>query len=371
MQNHITARPASITVSRKCTPDNTRQHPLYAINPKGEKYLLAFGRDVVSSIHKFVFDSTIERGPLGITTSELTSPSCGHKVISIKYVQPGSLAEKHGVRKGDIICRLTKLGRQVSELSEWFAETITSIGPFQFEVVRLYRISRSGSTQACHASRKDLETSREHSQVEHESDPSHDLPMPETEPSIESNTLSSSSQARQDRREHLETSRNDPTVMHESAPSHDLSMPETESSTKSNEMNDENQTQSYHAPSEKVTTTQAAGSSTHESREEPKVPTNGDDMNKKITAKEGGRPINSVQEVIDLASDSNDSGEKDQGSQGTRTNLNALPSPLYSNGTVLYKKFLDDSTGKRRPFKGTIESYDAEVGFYKIVYEDG
>jgi len=45
--------------------------------------------------------------------------------------------------------------------------------------------------------------------------------------------------------------------------------------------------------------------------------------------------------------------------------------PKFSAGIRVSKMFVDEATGKLRPFKGMVGQYDAKSGRYKVVYEDG
>lgn len=92
---------------------------------------------------------------------------------------------------------------------------------------------------------------------------------------------------------------------------------------------------------------------------------------KSNATKQGG---NQNQDIIEL-SDSSDSNEIEQKVKVPETEAKSTANntlrPLYGIGTKLQKKFLDESIGKRRYFKGEVVSYDYDEGFYKIVYDDG
>lgn len=83
-----------------------------------------------------------------------------------------------------------------------------------------------------------------------------------------------------------------------------------------------------------------------------------------------GRLGTNADDVIDLASDSDESSEIEHAISGVQ-DQNMTKTQLYSIGTELWKSFYDESINKRRPFRGIIESYDDENEFYKILYEDG
>ena len=44
---------------------------------------------------------------------------------------------------------------------------------------------------------------------------------------------------------------------------------------------------------------------------------------------------------------------------------------VYENGTKVIKYFYDENLGKRRAYSGCVVSFDREVGWYKVIYEDG
>ena len=211
-----------------------------------------------------------------------------------------------------------------------------------------------------------IESSKGDADKMHDLAPLRELTMPEAESSTESKNSSGGIQVHEDSHKNLDLSRRTPNLEHESASQHELLLSEVESPTVSTALNDKKYARlCYFSPREHATTTQAAGTSTHESRNDvSRVPKHGGATGKKNTIEQGRHAADCAQEVIVLHSNSNESKEKPTG-------FDVLPSPLYSNGTELYKKFVDESIGKKRPFKGTIESYDMDAGFYKIVYEDG
>lgn len=87
-------------------------------------------------------------------------------------------------------------------------------------------------------------------------------------------------------------------------------------------------------------------------------------------ARDKGRLGNNADDAIDLASDSDESSEMEHAIPDVH-GQNVPNAQLYSIGTEIWKSFYDESINKKRPFRGTIESYDAENEFYKILYEDG
>eukprot|EP00985_Skeletonema_marinoi_P029725 scaffold28872_cov70-Skeletonema_marinoi.AAC.1 len=81
-----------------------------------------------STVHRFVVH---ERGRLGVKikrTGDTTIISC---------VDPGSLAEKHGLCKNDVLCKPFTNGSEISGVYDWFLNMATSnTRPFIFEVHR-------------------------------------------------------------------------------------------------------------------------------------------------------------------------------------------------------------------------------------------
>ena len=75
--------------------------------------------------------------------------------------------------------------------------------------------------------------------------------------------------------------------------------------------------------------------------------------------------------VVDLASSESESDAISPKPIEKQPTADDPPRPLYEIGTKLQKKFLDDSIGKRRYYKGEVVAYDPSVGFYQIRYEDG
>ena len=67
----------------------------------------------------------------------------------ISCVDPGSLAERHGICKGDVMCKPFTNGSVISDMYDWFYLKATSADrPFTFEVFR----KKSVTPTPCHYS---------------------------------------------------------------------------------------------------------------------------------------------------------------------------------------------------------------------------
>ena len=53
------------------------------------------------------------------------------------------------------------------------------------------------------------------------------------------------------------------------------------------------------------------------------------------------------------------------------TDVERQSTEIYENGTKVVKYFYDENLGKRRAYSGSVVSFDKDVGWYKVIYEDG
>jgi len=81
-----------------------------------------------STVHRFVVH---ERGRLGVRIKRMGDTT------TVSCVDPGSVAEKHGLCKNDILCKPFTNGSEISGTYDWFLNMATSnTRPFIFEVHR-------------------------------------------------------------------------------------------------------------------------------------------------------------------------------------------------------------------------------------------
>eukprot|EP00984_Skeletonema_dohrnii_P010426 scaffold4055_cov129-Skeletonema_dohrnii-CCMP3373.AAC.2 len=81
-----------------------------------------------STVHRFVVH---ERGTLGVKIKRMGDTT------TLSCVNPGSVAEKHGLCKNDILCKPFTNGSEISGVYDWFLNMATSnTRPFIFEVHR-------------------------------------------------------------------------------------------------------------------------------------------------------------------------------------------------------------------------------------------
>ena len=86
-----------------------------------------------STVHRFVVNG---QGRLGVTIKKVGDTTM------ISSVAPGSLAEKHGIYKGDILCKPGTNGSEIEGMYDWFLNTARSNIPlFIFEAVRKKSVS--------------------------------------------------------------------------------------------------------------------------------------------------------------------------------------------------------------------------------------
>jgi len=81
-----------------------------------------------STVHRFVVH---ERGTLGVKIKRMGDTT------TLSCVNPGSVAEKHGLCKSDVLCKPFTNGSEISGVYDWFLNMATSnTRPFIFEVHR-------------------------------------------------------------------------------------------------------------------------------------------------------------------------------------------------------------------------------------------
>ncbi|KAL3805400.1 hypothetical protein HJC23_009107 [Cyclotella cryptica] len=352
LMDRLKKRPISISVLRRCIGDDSERHIIYALDSTGGKRPLHFEDDgFCASIHRFVFN---DDGGLGISLSEWPTGK-GYSYTIVTHVESGSLAETHGIRKGDIISKPTEAGRLVTGLSQWITTKIHSKPPFRFEILRLHKVknnelSRNGILESQPSDSSKIRVLPKESNVTKNQNATSLVENENTDQAAASYLSNDSKRAETNASDLLNEPISEQPIPTEPAHNSDLSE-ETNVQCSENKMDeiicipdpchlDEKPINHEHRVTDsgkEVGSSSSMSISRHEKTKDilPDTDTN---------------ELHSYQTVLD--------------------NPVYKSKPTYTIGTKLWKKFLDDN-GKRRPFQGTIESYDPDEGFYKIVYEDG
>lgn len=134
------------------------------------------------SIHRFVMSERVhvlDESTLGFTLSKKLVGS--YNLSLVADVDQNSYAENYGLRRKDIICRITTTGRVLHNIHEWFHDRMkkisnhnrvrhlggnrgeggSSIKPFVFEVVRMHKIREGEMSLAQTLNATDIQDSHE------------------------------------------------------------------------------------------------------------------------------------------------------------------------------------------------------------------
>lgn len=356
--NRLETRPSSFSVLRACITSNNTQHHVYALGASGEKHKLSFDGKVRASIHRFVFNS---RKELGITVGETTTPQ--YSYTCVKDVQPGSLAEKHGIFKGDIISKRTDDGRLISNLSEWIAAVIVSKQTFRFEVIRIHKISLAAEQHAG-GLENDVKTSQPSIQTQTSSQedqkggeqqkqekPLHGSGEEQIQPTNESRDFNKRGHATA-KSVSVDHSQNEIAVQEETF------VDKCEDLTNQNDDTSEVEADARSSSHDIIN----LATSSEDSNDNEEL-TN----QKERTSELEADATNSSHDIANLTHESKRSSYETHKNGPT----NKVSRQLYQLGTEIWKRFLDEETGKKKAYRGEVVGYDSDEGYYKILYDDG